>query len=45
MKNNLDNNLINFKKINYELDKFFLSRIGIRTLISQNHEIIDNEKV
>ena len=36
----LDSNLINNNLINQELDKFFLSRIGIRTLITQNTEIV-----
>tara|TARA_B110000208_G_scaffold191684_1_gene259550 strand:+ start:3390 stop:4415 length:1026 start_codon:yes stop_codon:yes gene_type:complete len=35
-------NLINYTLINKELDKFFLSRISIRTLISQNIELVKN---
>lgn len=42
LKESLDNSLINYNLINDELDKFFLSRISIRTLITQNNEIVNN---
>ena len=42
LKDSLDNSLINYELINNELDKFFLSRISIRTLITQNNEIVNN---
>lgn len=42
LKNELEPNLINYSLINKELDKFFLSRISIRTLITQNIEIVKN---
>lgn len=42
LKGSLDNSLIDYKLINNELDKFFLSRISIRTLITQHNEIINN---
>ena len=42
LKESLDNSLINYNLINNELDKFFLSRISIRTLITQNNEIVNN---
>lgn len=45
LKKNIDNNLINYNLINKELDKFFLSRISIRTLITQNNEILNGESL
>ena len=42
----VDNNLINYDLINKELDKFFLSRISVRTLITQHTEIVNkNESI
>ena len=38
----LETSLINYDLINKELDKFFLSRISIRTLITQHTEIVNN---
>ena len=38
----LETNLINYDLINKELDKFFLSRISVRTLITQHTEIVYN---
>lgn len=45
LKKNLDSSLINYNLINTELDKFFLSRISIRTLITQNNEIMKNNSL
>ena len=42
LENSIDNSFINYEIINNELDKFFLSRISIRTLITQNNEIVNN---
>ena len=42
----VDSSLINYDLINKELDKFFLSRISIRTLITQHTEIVNkNESI
>ena len=40
----LDNPLVDFSIINTELDKFFLSRIGIRTLISHHIETVKHSR-
>jgi hypothetical protein len=45
LKSNLDSSLLNYNLINTELDKFFLSRISIRTLITQNSEILKNNSL
>ena len=45
LKDSLDPSLINYDLINNELDKFFLSRISIRTLITQNNEILNNNSL
>ena len=42
LKKDIDKDLINYSYINKELDKFFLSRISIRTLITQFNEINQN---
>ena len=41
LNQNYDYKLLDYNIINYELDKFFSSRVGIRTLISLNSHFIE----
>ena len=45
LNKNYGHHLVDYDLINFELDKFFSSRIGIRTLITLNHYFMNDQKL